>query len=281
VLTPRFHSHRCLPCAGAQGRTWPRAGIYRYRRSQEGTFLARFFLGLRMLAPCRNKHSPDCGVRKIDLAQLARLVPADETAVIYSGQSLPYCAKSANRLCSECVTLRPIGSWKIWLPPRVAIQGGGELVVYRFGSSDTPRPRLKFVYTIEARVLSGNEATSLSTEQFDPDALAALWNDLGVTRRRWEEWGNGLTTKYVPIVEDMPQLSGLASVDEGAIRYQDDALKELLTECERALQSAHASAAQKVLESLINACSLALQKNGQVVIHPFGRDAAKAAGGPR
>jgi hypothetical protein len=220
----------------------------------------------------KEPRSPNNIVRTKDLPQLSRLVPRDDVPFIYSAEAVQAlreeCQRAmprlhdqkAQRLLQSLVTTAD-----------VAIQGSGELVIYRFGSSDTPQPRLQSIYTIETRILSGDEVMSLFTVQFEPDALAEFWNNLGVTRIQWQEWDASLTTKYVPIVEDFPQLSGLASVDEGTIKYKGNAISELWSECRRARQLTQTAADEKLLDDLINACSLAMQNNGQVVVHPFGR----------
>lgn len=225
--------------------------------------------------PTPDGHANPITPRKVfnrrDLAEISRLLPKDEP-VIFSTKAIWALREECQRALPH---LRTPGAQallkEVAAAADVALQGGGQLVVYEFGSSNVARPRSEFVYTIEVRQFSGNTITSLLNVEVEPKTFSMLWRDLGVTTERWAEWEQGLRTNCVPLVVDLPQFSALASVDEGAIKYEGNSINELQAECEHALQLVHTKAVRELLQDLIKACSLALSVRAQVAVHPFGR----------
>jgi hypothetical protein len=152
-----------------------------------------------------------------------------------------------------------------------ALQRGGEIVVYRF-PSPTLHPSPQLVFTVET--VFGSNAGREMISQFSAIALKNLWDNLGVTRKQWNHWNEELQTgRYIPVLAKLPQLSHLASVDEGVISYRDSSLELLRAECEQALTKVRADSAREVLQDLVTACTLALQRKGAVLVHPFGLEA--------
>lgn len=227
--------------------------------------------GCQETAQAESPNSQSAMAQRSSLSQLSRLAPTADVPVIYSAEDLRALSEECRFAAPQLRDPKAQSLMRdLATTTEVALQAGGELVAYQFGSSDTPRPQRESLYTIEVRLFSGDTITRLFTAQIQPDSLRMLWKDLGITTEHWNKWEQGLATKYVPLDERLPQLSGLASVEEGAIKYQGSEVEELLADCERARPMVRTSEAQRLLDYLINACTVALHANAQVAIHPFG-----------
>jgi hypothetical protein len=203
-----------------------------------------------------------------ELPQLSRIVNLLRGPVIYT-------AAEVRELQIECQRAR--GSLQdpqtkallqdLDVASAKALEREGEIVIYR----QTPLqvaggPR----YTIE--VLGPQDSTNREiVAQFDNAEFSALWEELGVTEERWAQWRHELETgRDGLLLLDSPQLSVLASIDEGAIRYQGSAIRILKAECEKALSQLASSAAKRIVWELFRACDSAIRGQGDVVVHPFG-----------
>ncbi len=121
-------------------------------------------------------------------------------------------------------------------------------------------------YTIEIRRPSKDGVNSKVAGQFTDFVWNSLWGDLQVPRRQWESWQS--EQENTPLLADLPEVSKLAYIDEGAVHFSP---MELSKECIRLMPALSSDAARQLIRSLINACEIALigERDADLVVHPF------------
>lgn len=72
------------------------------------------------------------------------------------------------------------------------------------------------------------------------------------------------------MIQQCPHLSMLASADEGKIRFKGEELRKLLEECEYANERVVNDRALAILSHLQEGANRAIERDGEVVVHPFG-----------
>jgi hypothetical protein len=207
-----------------------------------------------------------------DVHHLQRLTNLIREPVIYIGAEL-------RDLQVECERVQPTvrGSQMQTLLQDLsaasskALERSGEIIIYKYPPAPLNHKPPRNPYTIEVVPLGKELMNGETVAQFDDAAFADLWDDLGVSQEDWDRWKRGPHAgSSIPLIEALPLLSRLASVDEGAIHYKDAALRILRAEAEIALSSVKESSARNIVQKLLNACDLAIQNGGQVIVHPFG-----------
>jgi hypothetical protein len=126
-------------------------------------------------------------------------------------------------------------------------------------------------YTVEYRTVSKDGVVRTVLGQYDDQASTEFWNEMGVDQSAWNRWHIALSSgvDYV-LIPDFPQLSRLASADEGKVRFSGPMLQEIYRERQRAIGGVHGHGPQLFLELLMDGASHAFEDNGEVVVHPFG-----------
>jgi hypothetical protein len=215
---------------------------------------------------------PERSSTMVVLPQLWRIANLSREPVVYSLADLKSLQLECERAQAALGDPQPKSLLRdLYTASFKAMERSGEVIVYRHPTLPLAHTQPRLVYTIEVMTLSQESVNGEVVAQFDDAAFRDLWNDLGVSEKRWDQWRRGLqTNNHVFLIEDFPQLSGLASADEGAIRYKDDALTALRAECERALSRVRASGAKKIVQDLLSACGSAIQGGKEVVVHAFG-----------
>jgi hypothetical protein len=99
-----------------------------------------------------------------------------------------------------------------------------------------------------------------------------LFHELGVQEQTWSRWHQALSSgKWLAVVPECPQISLLASIDEGIIHFKGEELRMLHEECEYANQRVNDDRARAILNKLQEATNRAIERDGEVAVHPFGR----------
>lgn len=105
---------------------------------------------------------------------------------------------------------------------------------------------------------------------FDEPALGELWHEMGLGQSDWSSWHDAQRSgqEYI-LLPDFPEISRIASVDEGITNFREQALRDLHEECQRACKTVHGPAAQSILTLLLDGANLALESDGYLIVHPF------------
>jgi hypothetical protein len=126
-------------------------------------------------------------------------------------------------------------------------------------------------YTIEIVLRSGEQIRRRVIAQFDDGVYGRFWDELGVTDQHWSQWHDAPSSgQPFTLVPGAPQLSRMASVDEGMVKYAGAALQQLRDECVSVLLRTGSAEARTLLNHLINGSAVASEENGELTIHPFG-----------
>jgi hypothetical protein len=202
--------------------------------------------------------------------QLPRIAAVAHAPVVYAGEAIEKLrleCEQAEALALNSEERDMVSSLKA--ASQKALQYGGVIIVYVY-ACPPPQSNLRLSYVIEAGTpIEGSNQEVLA--QFDESALGSLWDDLGVSKERWQQWDRELQSgRYTPVVAELPEISVLASVDEGRISYRGDSVRALSAECERALQRVHSKEATELLKGLLGACAQIIQSGGEIDVHPFG-----------
>jgi len=138
-------------------------------------------------------------------------------------------------------------------------------------ASDEARGESTMAYTVEYWIQSDGGIVRTVLGGFDEPACTEFWDEMGVNDTTWQRWHAALSSgeNYV-LLSDFPQLSILASADEGNVKFSGKRLLELSQECQRAAAIVYGRKAQSILALLMEGTDLALERNGQLVVHPFG-----------
>ena len=126
------------------------------------------------------------------------------------------------------------------------------------------------MYTIAIRTRSNSVISDQVFAEFSVDDASALWDELDVSNRQWEEWRNAVNSaeRHIPVVPDHPEISILSYIDEGVVHFDPKGLHD---DCTRLLPLVKSDAARQLISDLLEAALLALgQENAEVIIHPFG-----------
>ena len=126
--------------------------------------------------------------------------------------------------------------------------------------------------TITVQIESASEPTRAERVPgyIDELGLHDIWLQLGVGEQRWKQWHAAVRNgRAIVFVEDSPQLSRLASADEGRLVYGREDLTDLEAECQRVKRITNGRA-EFVIDKLLMAVRESGQQDDIVVIHPFG-----------
>lgn len=125
-------------------------------------------------------------------------------------------------------------------------------------------------YTAELRTQSKDGMVRTVLGSFDEPALKELWHEMGLGQNDWASWHDALRSgqEYI-LLPDFPEISRIASADEGITTFRDQALRELHEECQRACKTVYGPGAQSILTLLLDGANLALESHGYLIVHPF------------
>lgn len=124
-------------------------------------------------------------------------------------------------------------------------------------------------YTIEIRTPSRETVDCRVVGEFTDEAWNSLWDDMQINEQQWRDWQSTVQSaqREIPLLPDLPQISKLAYIDEGAVHFRPSELHE---ECVRLMSTMSSDATRKLLRSLLDASDLALRcENADIVVHPF------------
>ena len=124
--------------------------------------------------------------------------------------------------------------------------------------------RQKINYTVAVSRRKERLTSWVVIDQFDLHAWETLWEDLGVTRGRWDEWRS--QNAGLPLLPQFPVLSRLAYADEGSVSFDD--LAGLHADCLRALSTALTTQSMALLECFLQAVHSASESAGEVEVYP-------------
>ncbi len=124
--------------------------------------------------------------------------------------------------------------------------------------------RQKISYTVAVSRKKERLTSWVVIDEFDLHAWNALWEDLGVTRGRWDEWRS--QNAGLPLLPRFPILSRLAYADEGSVSFDNPA--GLHADCLRALSTALTTQSMALLECFLRAAHSASESAGEVEVYP-------------
>lgn len=138
-------------------------------------------------------------------------------------------------------------------------------------SYDYPVMEVHPFYTIEVRLRSGEQTVRRVVGRFDDSVYSKFWEELGVGQEQWSEWQNALSSgQPFTLVPTAPQVSRIASADEGAVTFVGSTLQQLHDECVTAMLRVGSLETRSLLSDLVSAANVASVEHGEVVVHPFG-----------
>jgi hypothetical protein len=126
------------------------------------------------------------------------------------------------------------------------------------------------MYTIEVQTRAARENKRQVVGEFSDDTWNAFWDELRISEQRWRDWHAAVQSarKDSPVVPEFPQISRLAYIDEGTIRF---GAKDLNDECIRMTSVVKSDATRRLIADLLEASRLALQEeDAELIVHPFG-----------
>jgi hypothetical protein len=126
------------------------------------------------------------------------------------------------------------------------------------------------MFTIEAGSHINHGVNYQVIGRFSATTWDTLWGELEVSPERWREWRIAVDAaqKNIPLLQEFPQISCLAYIDEGAVRFDVKALSE---ECKRLAVLVTSEETRRLIAELLEAATVAsLDEGSEVVVHPFG-----------
>jgi hypothetical protein len=126
------------------------------------------------------------------------------------------------------------------------------------------------MFTIEVGANADQKVSCQIAGRFSVATWNTLWEELKVDPEQWKEWRIAVDSAQqdIPLLQDFPQISRLAYIDEGSVRFDTRSLQE---ECMRLENIVASDATRRLVADLAKATDLASEgEESGVFIHPFG-----------